>query len=520
MYIHIFNRWGLTTLATSSMEKFSTLHIVRPSFRLGLWSWVMLNLSYQSYRIHQSVQWCIHACAMPWSYVCHHLFTCAMTAMCVPWFVDACAMTYSCVIPDLFMCVPWPIYECAGTYPSEHNLKIPSAPRTAIKMRHDSLYESRLTPTTFKSWRESFTRVTWLFEISKYPSRIAIWTKKKLRTFFLPTIFHRNFQGNCPWKMTWLVYASYMTRVNHNTSHLDVQHDSFKWWHALSVSVPWFLEITTWLVNVCAMTPLNRNPNLCAQHDFSKWRHALCMSAPWLLGIVTSIVYACSMTFSNRDTTHLCARLDFFRWQHALSMCVPYLLEIVTSHVYTCNMTFLKRDTTHLCAQRDSGDCLLPCGGYTYHIGAYIWCIPLHTVTHCNKLQHTATHMTHYRSKLQDSRRCNILRTCTCKYVWACVRECVCACVCVTHSCVQHVSLKGNVTNMSFEQLACIVLKTHICHVPRVTVAYTYESSDDTTLLWIHMSDVTHSYVWHDSFLFVTWLFHVRHDLFIGVTTT
>jgi len=34
----------------------------------------------------------------------------------------------------------------------------------------------------------------------------------------------------------------------------------------------------------------------------------------------------------------------------------------------------------------------------------------------------------------------------------------------------------------------------------------------------IHTCDISHSYVWHDSFICVTWLIHMWHDSFICVT--
>jgi len=263
------------------MDKFSTLHIVRPSFRLGLWSWVMLHLSYQSYRIHQSVQWRIHACAMPWSYVCHDVFMCAMTGMCVPWFVYACTMTYSCVFPDLFMCVPWRIYECAiyihasTIWRSRRPLPLPSKCDMTHCVSHASLplpsnCDANHSPVWHDFLKFRNTRVASQFEQKR---NCGLFFCQRSFTAIFKKIALEKWRDSCM-QVTWLLFESW------HISHLDVQHDSFKWWHALSMSVPWFLEITTWLVYACAMTLSNRDQNLCAQHEFIKWRHALCMSGP------------------------------------------------------------------------------------------------------------------------------------------------------------------------------------------------------------------------------------------------
>ena len=54
----------------------------------------------------------------------------------------------------------------------------------------------------------------------------------------------------------------------------------------------------------------------------------------------------------------------------------------------------------------------------------------------------------------------------------------------------------------------CVTWLIHMCDM---THSYVWHDS-----LWlIHMYDVTHSYVWYDSFICVTLLIHVWHDLFI-----
>jgi len=59
-----------------------------------------------------------------------------------------------------------------------------------------------------------------------------------------------------------------------------------------------------------------------------------------------------------------------------------------------------------------------------------------------------------------------------------------------------------------------------------ITHSYVWHDSFVCVTWLIHMCDMTHSYVWHDSFMCVTWLIHmcamthscVWHDSFICVT--
>ena len=51
-----------------------------------------------------------------------------------------------------------------------------------------------------------------------------------------------------------------------------------------------------------------------------------------------------------------------------------------------------------------------------------------------------------------------------------------------------------------------------------MTHSYVWNDSFICVSWLIHMCDMTHSYVWHDSFICVSWLIHVWHDSFICVT--
>jgi len=59
-----------------------------------------------------------------------------------------------------------------------------------------------------------------------------------------------------------------------------------------------------------------------------------------------------------------------------------------------------------------------------------------------------------------------------------------------------------------------------------MTHSYVWHDSFICVTYLIHMCDISHSYVWHDSFICVTWLMHmcdmthayVWHDLFVGIS--
>jgi len=70
------------------------------------------------------------------------------------------------------------------------------------------------------------------------------------------------------------------------------------------------------------------------------------------------------------------------------------------------------------------------------------------------------------------------------------------------------------------------IFATWLIHMCDMTHSYVWHDSFICEIWLIHMCDMTHLYVWHDSFICVTWLIHtcdmthsyVRHDSFIHVT--
>jgi len=73
----------------------------------------------------------------------------------------------------------------------------------------------------------------------------------------------------------------------------------------------------------------------------------------------------------------------------------------------------------------------------------------------------------------------------------------------MTHSCVWH------------DLFICVTWLIHMCDS---THSYVWHESFKWTTWPIHMCDMTHSYVWLFLFLYVTRLIHVWHDSFICVT--
>jgi len=160
---------------------------------------------------------------------------------------------------------------------------------------------------------------------------------------------------------------------------------------------------------------------------------------------------------------------------------------------------------------------------------AFLTC---HCSTHCNTLQHTATH----------SVSCH-----TYEWVMSHIR--------MSHS-LAHIRMghtydERNVTVMDeschiYERVMSHIRTSHITHTNES--CHTYEWVTNGSDMWrekcnmthpyvrhdsfvcvtwiIHMCDMTHTYVWHDSFVCVTWLIrmcdmthpYTRHDLFVCVT--
>ena len=65
------------------------------------------------------------------------------------------------------------------------------------------------------------------------------------------------------------------------------------------------------------------------------------------------------------------------------------------------------------------------------------------------------------------------------------------------------------------DSFMCGTWLIHMCHM---THSYVRHDSIICVTWLIHMCHMTHSYVWHDSLICVTWLIHVWHDSFICVT--
>jgi len=79
----------------------------------------------------------------------------------------------------------------------------------------------------------------------------------------------------------------------------------------------------------------------------------------------------------------------------------------------------------------------------------------------------------------------------------------------MTHSYFSPNSLIGDMTHWQM-WLTYVTWLTHICDITRSYVTCIKYRS--TTCLLGFVCDMTHSNMWHDSFILVTWLTYVRHD--------
>jgi len=156
------------------------------------------------------------------------------------------------------------------------------------------------------------------------------------------------------------------------------------------------------------------------------------------------------------------------------------------------------------------------------------------TATHCNTLQHTATHC----NTLQHTGWYSLIWMSHVSFihVWY---ECVNSWeehdlsweehdlftwhIHVNESCIIHPCVIWMCKLHSTLNLSCIRV-TWLIHTCDMTHSYVWHDSFIRVTWLIRTCDMTHSYVWHDSFVHVTWLIrtcdmtysHVWHDLFIG----
>jgi len=77
----------------------------------------------------------------------------------------------------------------------------------------------------------------------------------------------------------------------------------------------------------------------------------------------------------------------------------------------------------------------------------------------------------------------------------------------MTHSCPLNYSTHNCVTCLAHK---CVI---QLIHTREITHSYVWHDSFICATWLIHMCDVTHSSVWHDSFIRVTWLIHLQVSL-------
>ena len=99
-----------------------------------------------------------------------------------------------------------------------------------------------------------------------------------------------------------------------------------------------------------------------------------------------------------------------------------------------------------------------------------------------------------------STRLCDV----TCSYVWHDSFICTTwrdSCMCVTRTACSYVW---------HDSFICVTWLTHMCDMIH---SYVWHDSFICVTWLIHMCDVTHSYLWHDSLICVTWLIHMCESL-------
>jgi len=232
-------------------------------------------------------------------------------------------------------------------------------------------------------------------------------------------------------------------------------------WHDSFTYVTWLTHMwrelftcVTWLIHMCDMThPLYLHPNPSTKVT---WLIHMCDVTH---SYVTWIIHMCDVNHSCVTWLILCVftLIPQLRWNDSC-ICVTWLIHMCDrTHSHVWRDSFIRVcDVTHSYVCCDAFICVMQ----FIHLRA----VSQICVTMC----------------------CSVLQ---CVAVCCSVLQCVAVC--------------------------CSVLHCHMTHPSRGDRPPSHKFFDQDPLPLPHAENVTHSYVWTDSFIRETWLIHVRHDSFI-----
>jgi len=305
--------------------------------------------------------WLIYMCTMTHLYVYHASFVCYGSFMyhdsfiCVTWLIFMCIMTHLYVYHDSFRCVTWLIHMCTTThsYVCRDSFVCVSWPicmctmTCSCTMAHSctmthSYLGKCMTMKTPPRTQNSFICVTWTHPYVWYDALVYDVSHD---SFVCVLIRMGAVSNSCvTWTHPYVWYDSLVYDVSHDSFvcvliRMGAVSNSYVWhmWHDSFKCVTWLIHMCDWHIRVCGMS-------VCSYTGKGKTGLA--------------VKYMCTMT-------HWCVTWRF----HTRDMTYSYLRSFVwvpLSHSYS--------------------------RGKGMAIATATWGRTQQTATHCNTLQHTATH--------------------------------------------------------------------------------------------------------------------------------
>jgi len=175
-------------------------------------------------------------------------------------------------------------------------------------------------------------------------------------------------------------------------------------------------------------------------------------------------------------------------------------------------------ESCHIYGWHDSSMCAMThavthvCATFMCSTHLYLWTqSPTHVATH-TATQHCNTH---YNTHCNDIHTCDVPHAYVCCDSFMCVKWIIQTCD-MTRPCVTWLLRVRDVPRsyVRYNSSICVTRPIHtsdithsnMWHDSFIHVTFLDHSSSISVTWLIHMCDMTHSYAWRDSFMFVTWL--------------